>query len=117
MTKTCARCGTSFIPKGSRSRYCTRLCAQDARWGHAPPGDDRWHQDAACRGSQVDFVPSAQADAEPAMALCAGCPVVTECLSRGLANREYGVWGGQWLTPNKKRKGGEPNAGGTRPRQ
>ena len=36
------------------------------------------------------------ADLERAKALCAGCPVLAECLAGALARREpWGVWGGE----------------------
>lgn len=56
-----------------------------ARW-RAP-----WRDQAACRGSGVDFYDAGQADA--ARALCASCGVVSECLDAG-AQEPCGVWGG-----------------------
>lgn len=35
------------------------------------------------------------ARAAVAVAVCGGCPVISECLNAGLAGREVGVWGGQ----------------------
>lgn len=62
-----------------------------------------WQLDAACRGldSEVFFHPDRergeardQRDAA-AKAICAGCPVQTQCLEHALTVREpYGVWGG-----------------------
>lgn len=29
--------------------------------------------------------------------LCANCPVQDMCLLDGIQNKEYGIWGGEWL--------------------
>lgn len=33
---------------------------------------------------------------------CLSCPVMKQCLQRGIENSEYGVWGGIYLTAGKK---------------
>ena len=57
-----------------------------------------WHRDAACREtSGVNFFPRFGEDAEPAKAVCAGCPVRGECLAfaAGYSERDLvGIWGG-----------------------
>ncbi len=57
-----------------------------------------WHRRAACRGLDAAvFYPATddEADAAPAKAICAGCPVREPCLEHALAAREReGIWGG-----------------------
>lgn len=40
------------------------------------------------------FFPAKGENATAAKALCAGCPVITECLEWALVYREEGIWGG-----------------------
>jgi WhiB family redox-sensing transcriptional regulator len=62
-----------------------------------------WQMDGACRGEdpRLFFHPEGErgeARAErqsAAKAICATCPVITECATHALAVKEpYGVWGG-----------------------
>lgn len=55
-----------------------------------------WRQKGSCRGlDPAVFYPASDDDAEPAKAVCAGCPVRQLCLEYALANRERdGIWGG-----------------------
>lgn len=57
-----------------------------------------WRKRAACRGIDVEvFYPltEEEADAAPAKAICAECPVRQPCLEHALSHREReGVWGG-----------------------
>ena len=63
-----------------------------------------WQLRAACRGPQSEvFFPPAQTERKHerlererrAKAICAECPVVTECLDYALEIREpHGIWGG-----------------------
>jgi WhiB family redox-sensing transcriptional regulator len=66
-------------------------------------GDWDWQVNAACRGlDTANFYhpenergPSRARREMHAKAVCAGCPVIANCLSWALAAREpYGVWGG-----------------------
>jgi WhiB family transcriptional regulator, redox-sensing transcriptional regulator len=68
-----------------------------------------WQLEAACAG--LDTALFYQADNErgasvrnrerKAKAICAQCPVITECLRDALANNEpYGVWGG--MSPDER---------------
>jgi WhiB family redox-sensing transcriptional regulator len=54
-----------------------------------------WHA-ALCKGVDPDlFFPTQGEPTKEAKAVCAGCPVRTECLEYALANSERtGVWGG-----------------------
>jgi WhiB family redox-sensing transcriptional regulator len=65
------------------------------------PWRPRWWDAAACRGrSDVDFF---AADAAPAVAVCAACPVRRECGEWAVAlNIKHGVFGG--LTPGERRR-------------
>ena len=62
-----------------------------------------WQLKAACRGMDVDFFyhPPLERSRRRlerirrAKAVCAGCPVITECRAHALSKPEpYGVWGG-----------------------
>lgn len=62
-----------------------------------------WQLEAACRETEnsLFFHPTGErgsahrAREEAAKAVCAGCPVLTECRRHALATREpFGVWGG-----------------------
>lgn len=60
---------------------------------------DAWRARAACRGMDTAmFFPEGVEDLAPAKAVCATCPVQTECLDTALSNSglaQYGVWGGK----------------------
>jgi WhiB family redox-sensing transcriptional regulator len=62
-----------------------------------------WQDDAACRGRDVVLFFGPDGERQPereirerqAKAVCAACPVRTECLSYALGRPEkYGTWGG-----------------------
>ncbi len=57
-----------------------------------------WRKRAACRGIDVEVfytMTEDEADAAPAKAICAECPVRQPCLEHALTHREReGVWGG-----------------------
>lgn len=66
-------------------------------------GDWDWQMRAACRGQDTanfyhpenERGPSKARREARAKAVCATCPVVTNCLKWALAAREpYGIWGG-----------------------
>ena len=62
-----------------------------------------WFAQAQCRGNTSDFFVDKGQSVAPAKAICAGCPVVDECLSHAIAHRETrGVWGG--LTPIERKR-------------
>lgn len=62
-----------------------------------------WADQAACRGVNPElFFPAQHTPSGEAKAVCATCPVATECLDYALDNREvFGVWGG---TSEKQRR-------------
>ncbi len=73
-----------------------------------------WWTDAACRGvgSAVFFLDRG-GDTRPALALCAECPVTSECAAAG-AGEDFGVWAG--TTPQQRkatRRSTRPAAGAT----
>jgi WhiB family redox-sensing transcriptional regulator len=62
-----------------------------------------WQLQGACRGADPDVFfhpegergPARAQRAAAAKAVCATCPVITQCAAHALAVREpYGVWGG-----------------------
>lgn len=59
---------------------------------------EEWQEAAACRGREdVDFFPTPDDDAgiARARAVCAGCPVVDDCLAFAIeTNQSEGIWGG-----------------------
>lgn len=68
-----------------------------------------WQLRGACRSQSPEdfFVSDAErgrrklADEARAKEVCAGCPVVPECLAHAMAVREpYGIWGG--TTPDER---------------
>ena len=73
-----------------------------------PPGVEvGWQQAAACKDTPDPdvFFPGKSEDAEAAKQICAGCPVIGECLAFALAtmraaDRDHGVYGG--LTPAER---------------
>jgi WhiB family transcriptional regulator, redox-sensing transcriptional regulator len=73
-----------------------------------PPGVEvGWQQDAACKDTPHPdlFFPGKGEDSEAAKQVCAGCPVLGECLEFALAtmraaDRDHGVYGG--LTPAER---------------
>ncbi len=68
----------------------------DFYWPELPPRP-RWHELAACDGLDPTgsvFFPARGHSAAPAKAICAGCPVVGECLAWALEHEDYGVYGG-----------------------
>jgi WhiB family redox-sensing transcriptional regulator len=62
---------------------------------HSYP-DSSWRAEAACRGvDPTVFFPDDDADAGPAKAVCARCPVRDECFGWAIVTRQKdGVWGG-----------------------
>lgn len=64
-----------------------------------------WQDLALCDGMRTnmfydDYESSAQVAAVVDEA-CLSCPVMAQCLERGVENGEWGVWGGIYLTSGK----------------
>ena len=55
-----------------------------------------WRDQAACRDADPElFFPKEGGSAQPAKAICAGCPVTAQCLRHALSFPEWhGVWAG-----------------------
>jgi WhiB family redox-sensing transcriptional regulator len=59
-----------------------------------------WQVEAKCaelpiRKSDAMFFPDRGGSSKAARAMCAGCPVRSECLEYALDNKEaFGIWGG-----------------------
>ncbi|QBX55166.1 WhiB family transcriptional regulator [Nocardioides seonyuensis] len=61
-----------------------------------------WASRAACKADTPDALFVRGAEQNKAKAVCAGCPVRTECLAEALDNQiEWGVWGG--MTERERR--------------
>ncbi|MEA2591191.1 MAG: WhiB family transcriptional regulator, redox-sensing transcriptional regulator [Actinomycetota bacterium] len=65
--------------------------------------DLRWKAEGACRWVEPDlFYPVSDAEAGPAIQVCAQCAVLEHCRDYALETREFeGVWGG--LTGGERR--------------
>ena len=69
-----------------------------------PVLDERpWAAYAACAGHEgMIFFPQNKREEASALAICASCPVVDDCLDHALdTNERFGVWGG---TTEKQRR-------------
>ena len=66
-------------------------------WELAAAREAPWRALAACRGQTELMFPESErgqpVDFAPALAVCAGCPVVEPCRQAGVRER-HGVWGG-----------------------
>jgi WhiB family redox-sensing transcriptional regulator len=59
-------------------------------------GSQAWRADAACRGMDTAevFFPARGQSVAPAMAICGGCPVQTECRTEAMVDpMNSGIWG------------------------
>ena len=89
--KSCPRCGVM------RQARPTSWCRDCRNVRHA---DNTWMSQAKCRATHYDpewFRPltTDTEAAQPALAVCATCDVVDDCLEYALANNETaGIWGG-----------------------
>lgn len=63
--------------------------------------DVKWYQFAACNNMETNwFYDNYETDihiAKQTDNVCLHCPVAKRCLSEGMSNREFGVWGGVYL--------------------
>lgn len=110
-----APCGTrTRYAAGCRCEACAEANRQYGREHRFPTGREElpvkqmppmgsWVEAAACRGSEPElFHPDRGASTASAKAVCAGCPVIDECLAWALdTTQKYGVWGG---TSEKERR-------------
>ena len=78
---------------------------------------EAWRSQALCANVTSDlghvFFSEELTDIATAKRICAGCPVMAECLQGALERHEpYGVWGGQLFSQGKvltiKRRRGRP---------
>ena len=83
-----------------------------------PTTERSWEVRAACANQSAAmtalFFSDEIADISKAKTICAGCPVMAECLESALTNGEqWGVWGGQLFMAGKivvhKRRRGRPS--------
>lgn len=68
--------------------------------------DDGWAGWAACAGSPTHlFYPRKHIKAAEAKAICARCPVASQCLEEALdRGDQYGIWGGMSVEERKAYK-------------
>lgn len=66
------------------------------------PEDFGWEDLAACQFAPIEeFYEAYEEDvivARNSDARCFSCPVQRECLTRGVENKEWGLWGGVFLS-------------------
>ena len=69
--------------------------------------DTTWMDHAACLGMDPElFHPRRGESTKPAKAVCATCPVQTDCLQWALKTRQHwGVWGGRSIANGRLDKG------------
>lgn len=64
-----------------------------------------WQDLALCDGMPTNmFYDDYESDVQVAKVVdeaCLSCPVLAQCLERGVENSEWGVWGGIYLTSGK----------------
>lgn len=71
------------------------------------PDEVEWQDLALCNTSEiptVDFYDGYENSVSVAKTIdeaCLSCPVLAQCLQRGVENGEWGVWGGIYLTSGK----------------
>lgn len=71
--------------------------------GRSAAVDRSWAAQGRCRELDPDGFFVQGADQQKVKMLCAGCPVLLECLADALDNRiEFGVWGG--MTERERRR-------------
>lgn len=64
-----------------------------------------WQDLALCEGMDTNlFYDDYESDEQVARVVdevCLSCPVMAQCLARGVENGEWGVWGGVYLTSGR----------------
>lgn len=68
---------------------------------------ETWRNEAACSGKPTDWwYPEARGGdytyVRIAKAICADCPVQTQCLEAGIRRNEPGIWGGKSIKERRK---------------
>lgn len=67
-----------------------------------------WQDLALCEGMPTNmFYDDYESDVQVAKVVdeaCLSCPVMAQCLGRGVENGEWGVWGGVYLVSGKQDK-------------
>lgn len=105
----CQDCGTVYTWQPSKRiqmpTHCRRCRPVERTAHHKPaaaalvlPGYQPWMDGSACLDNPEGpdlFFPSKGQSNRPAKAICRNCPVLAQCRTYALANREtHGVWGG-----------------------
>ena len=78
--------------------------APEQTYGTAPAGYEPWRLDALCAETDPEaFFPEKGGSTREAKRVCAGCPVVGQCLQYALDQDErFGIWGG--LSERERRR-------------
>ena len=79
----------------------------------ARPGSfDTWPRQAICCGEDPDiFFPAFGDPGTKARQVCTRCPVRADCLEDGIANDEWGIWGGMDREQRRALRGGTDEQG------
>ena len=89
---SCRQCGGTYT---FYERNALEVCVD---CGHQRKNREPWYRRAACRNSDTNLFFPKRGDITPvtaARAICATCPVKTECLQYALDTVEMaGIWGG-----------------------
>lgn len=111
------RPGCAGPPAGHHPRRHRPGPASHRRQEPAPPparrqhrggaGMSHWSEQAACRDNPETMYRDDPGRVTAAKAVCAGCPVVAQCLTRAVRAREpWGVWGGLTVAERERLRDG-----------
>lgn len=67
--------------------------------------DLKWYHLSVCQGMTTEYFYD-EYESDPVLAdtmdgICLSCPVRTMCLGEGMRNKDYGLWGGWFLTAGR----------------
>ena len=100
MTTTHSKCPYCGIIRQTNHSRDIDVCRDCKRYGSKPAPRANWVEQAACRAPDVNpqwfhAEDLYSGEREQALAICAACPVRSDCLQHALAiNERYGIWGG-----------------------
>lgn len=93
------------MPPGIYERHARRTAAEAANRDRGQAPGTGWQDQAACRteNPELFYAEHPGPRQEAAAAICAACPVTSQCLQYAQATDErWGMWGG--LTPAERRE-------------
>ena len=67
--------------------------------------DTKWYHLSICQGMNLNWFYD-EYESDPVLAknmdnICLSCPVRSACLREGIENKEYGLWGGVFLSAGR----------------